>query len=129
MNEHFLNLVNNFPEREESQTRHKEPTTKNIWTEDMQYNNKMIEILRYMKPETASLKKKQEALEALRSPRLLDLSNNDIESECLISEHTSRIETSPEKQSYIDKSKSGKCGSSILLNPVTENHKLPVKQT
>ena len=95
----------------------------------MQFNNKMIEILRYMKPETASLKKKQEVLVALRPPRLLDLSNNDIESECLISEHTSRIETSPDKQSYIDKSKSGKCGSSILLNPVKENHKLLVKQT
>ena len=53
-----------------------------------------------------------------------------MESECLSSEHTSRIETSPEKRSHIKKGKSGKCGSSISLNPVKENHgKLPVKQT
>ena len=53
-----------------------------------------------------------------------------MESECLSSEHTSRIETSPEKRSHIKKGKSGKCGSLISLNPVKENHgKLPLKQT
>ena len=53
-----------------------------------------MEILKYMKSEIASLKRKQEALEfsnppRLRKfPRLLDLTNNDIMSECLTSEHT-----------------------------------------
>ena len=51
-------------------------------------------------------------------------------SECLTSEHTSRIETSPKKQSHIKKVKSDKSGSSISLNPVKENHgKLPMKHT
>ena len=94
-----------------------------------------MEMLRYMKSEIASLKRKQEALEfsnppgLRKSPRLLDLTNNDMESECLISEHTCRIETSPEKRSPINKGKSGKCGSPISLKPVKENHKFPVKQT
>ena len=89
-----------------------------------------------MKSEIVSLKRKQEALELsnplrLRKfPRMLDLTNNDTESECLTSEHTSRVETSPEKRSHIKKGKSGKCGSSVSLNPGKENHgKLPVKQT
>ena len=94
----------------------------------------MMEILRYMKSETTSLRMKQEALEfanppRLRKfPRLLDLSNNDMESECLTSEHTSRIETSTEKRFHVEKGKSSKYGSSITLNPVKENHKFPVKQ-
>ena len=131
-----LDLANDFPEAEEIQTRNKEPTPKNIQAEDRQSNNEMMEILKYMKSEIASLRRKQEALEFANRPRLrkfsrlLDLTNNDIESECLNSEHTSRIETSPEKRSHIKKGKSGKCGSSISLNPVKENHgKLPVKQT
>ena len=63
----------------------------------------MMEILKYMKSEIAPLKRKQEALELANPPRLikfptlLDLTNNDMESECLTSEHTSRIKTSPEK--------------------------------
>ena len=79
-----------------------------------------------MKLEIASLRRKKEALEFANSPRLrklprlLDLSNNDMESECLTLEHTSRIETSPEKRSHIDKGKSGKCVSSISLNPVKQ---------
>ena len=83
----------------------------------------------------ASLKRKQEALEfaiflRLRKfPKLPDLTNNDMESECLTSKHTSRIETSSEKRSLINKGKSGKCGFSISLKPVKKNHKLPVKQT
>ena len=60
-------------------------------------------------------------------PRLLDLTNNDTESECLTSEHTSRIEIIPEKRSHINKVKSGECGSSISLNQMKENHKLSVK--
>ena len=53
-----------------------------------------------------------------------------MESECLTSEHTFRIETSTERQSHINKGKSGKRGSSISLNPVKKNHgKLPLKQT
>ena len=62
-------------------------------------------------------------------PKLPDLTNNDMESECLTSEHTCRIETSSEKRSLINKGKSGKCGFSISLKPVKKNHKLPVKQT
>ena len=95
----------------------------------------MMEILKYMKSEIASLKRKQEALELARPPRLgkfprlLDLTNNDVKSECLISEHTSRIDTSPQKPSHINKGKSGKCGSSISLKPVKEINKLPVKRT
>ena len=88
-----------------------------------------------MKSEIVSLKKREEAVEfanplRLRKfPRLLDLTNNNMESECLTSEHISRIETSPEKQSHIKKGKSGKFGSSISSNPVKEDHgKLPVKQ-
>ena len=94
----------------------------------------MMEILRYMKSETTSLRMNQKALEfanppRLRKfPRLLDLSNNDMESECLTSEHTSRIETSTEKRFHVEKSKSSKYGSPITLNPVKENHKLSVKQ-
>ena len=37
-----------------------------------------------------------------------------MESECPNSEHTSRIETNQEKQSHINKRKSGKSGCSIL---------------
>ena len=51
-----------------------------------------------------------------------------MESECLTSEHTSRIETSTEKRFHVEKSKSSKYGSPITLNPVKENHKLSVKQ-
>ena len=131
-----LGLANDFPEAEESQTRHKETTSKNTQVEDRQSNNKMMEILKYMKSDIASLKRKQEALEFANPPRLrkfprmLELTNNDMESECLTSEHTSKIETSPEMRSHIKKGKSGKCGSSISLNPGKKNHgKLPVKQT
>ena len=55
-----------------------------------------------MKSEIASLKRKQEALESANPPRLrkfprmLDLTNNDMDSECLTSEYTSIIKTSPE---------------------------------
>ena len=45
------------------------------------------------------------------------------------SETTSKIKTSPEKQSHFNKGKSGKCGSSFSLNTVKKNHKLSVKQT
>ena len=112
-----LDLANDFLEAEESERRHKKPTPKNIQAEDRQSNNELMEMLKFMKSEIASLKRKQEALGfanplRLRTfPRLLDLTNNDMESECLTSEHTSRIETSPEKRSHINKSKSGKCGS------------------
>ena len=92
----------------------------------------MMEIMKYMKSEIASLKKKQEALQFANTPRLrkfprmLDLTNNDMESECLTSEYTSRIETSPEIRSHIKKGKSGKSGSSISLKssekPIEEIH-------
>ena len=102
-----LDLANDFPEADEIQTRNKEPTPKNIQAEDRQSNNEMMEILKYMKSEIASSKRKQEALEFANPPRLRkfprlpDVTNNDMESELLTSEHTSRIETSPEKQSHI----------------------------
>ena len=73
-----------------------------------------------MKSEIAFLKRKQETLEFANSPRLrkfprlLDLGNNDVKSECLTTEHTSGIETSPEKRPHINKVKSGKCWSSTL---------------
>ena len=57
----------------------------------MQCNNEMMKMLKYMKSEIASLKRKQEALEfanppRLRKfPRLLDLANNDLENQCLTS--------------------------------------------
>ena len=127
--------ANDFPEAEESQTRHKEPTPKNIQVGGKQSNNEMIKILKYMKSEIASLNRKKQALDfanlpKLRKfPRLLDLSNNDMESECLASEHTYRIQTSLEKRSHINTGKSGKCGSSVSLNPVKEDHMLPLKQT
>lgn len=76
----------------------------------------MMEILKYMKSEIVSFKKKQEALEFANSPRLrkfhrlLDLSNNDMKSESLTSVLTSRFKNSPDKWSYINKGKSGKCG-------------------
>ena len=130
-----LDLANDFAEAEESQIRHKEPTPKNIQAENRQSNNEMMEMRKYMKSEIAFLKRKQEALEfsnppRLRKfPRLLDLTNNDMECECLTSEHMSRIESSPEKRSHINKGKSGKCGSSTSLKSVKKNHKLPVKQT
>ena len=98
-----LDLANDFPEAEDIQTRNNEPTPKTVQAEDRQFNNEMMEILKYMKSEIASLKRKQEALEfenppRLRKfPRLLDLTNNGMKSECLTSEHTSRIKTSPEK--------------------------------
>ena len=57
-----LNLSNQFPEAEESQTRHREPTLKKIQTEDRQSNDEMMEILKYMKSEIASLTRKREAL-------------------------------------------------------------------
>ena len=133
---HSLNLANDFPEAEESQTQHKETTPKNIRAGDRQSNNDMMEIVKCMKSEITSLKRKQETLKFANPPRLrkfcrmLDLTNNDMERECLTSEHTSRIKTSPEKRSHIKKGKSGKCGSSVSLNPGEENHgKLPVKQT
>ena len=59
----------------------------------------MMEIVKYMKSEIDSLMRKQEALEfanppRLRKfPRLLDQTNSEIESECLTSEHTTRIDT------------------------------------
>ena len=129
-----LDLANDFPEAKESQARYTEATPKDIQAEDRQCNNEMMEILKYMKSEITSLKRKQEALEFAKPPRLrkfsimLDLTNNDMKSECLTSEHTSRIETSSEKRSHIKKGKLGKCGSSISLNPGKENNgKLPVK--
>ena len=48
---------------------------------------------------------------------------------CLISEHTSRIDTSLEKRSHTNKSKSDRWGLSISLNPVKENLELPLKLT
>ena len=63
-----LDLANDFPEAEESQTRHKETTPKNIQAEDRQSNNEMMEILKYMKSEIASLNRKQEALEFANPP-------------------------------------------------------------
>ena len=99
----------------------------------MQCNNEMMKMLKYMKSEIASLKRKQEALEfanpprSRKFPRLLDVTNNNMESECLTSEHTSRIETSPEKRPHSNKGTSSKCGSSIPIKPVKENRKLPVK--
>ena len=48
-----------------------------------------MKILKYVISEIAALKRKQETEEFANLPRLrklLDLSNNDIESECLISE-------------------------------------------
>ena len=42
-------LENDFPEAEESQAQYKEPTLKNIQAENRQSNNKMMEILKYMK--------------------------------------------------------------------------------
>ena len=86
-----LDLANNFPEAEEIQARNKEPTPKNIQAEDRHLNNEIMEILKYMKSEIVPLKRKKEALEFANPPRLLDLTNNDMESECLTSEHTSRI--------------------------------------
>ena len=92
-----LDLANNFPEAEEIQARNKEPTPKNIQAEDRHLNNEIMEILKYMKSDIVSLKRKKEALEFANPPRLrkvarlLDLTNNDMESECLTSEHTSRI--------------------------------------
>ena len=86
-----------------------------------------------MKSEIASLEEKWEALEFVnplswrKIPRLLDLSNNYIQSENPASIKTSRTEIGPEKQSHTNKGKSGKCGSSISLNSVKEKHKLPVK--
>ena len=58
-----LDLAKDFPEAEESQARHKETTSKNIQAEDRQSHNQMMEILKIMKSEIASLKRKQEALE------------------------------------------------------------------
>ena len=96
----------------------------------------MMELLKYVKSEIATLKRKREALEFSNRPRLkklpwlLDLTNNDMENECLTSEHTFNIKTSAEKWSHINKAKSGERGSLIWLNPVKENQgKLPVKQT
>ena len=99
----------------------------------MEIHEMKSEISTWNQKERASLKRKQEALKFAypilqNISRLLDLSNNDMESECLTSENTSRIETSPEKQPHINTSKSGKCRSLILLKPVKENHKLPVRQ-
>ena len=73
-----------------------------------------------MKSEIAFLKRKQETLEIANSPRsrkfprLLDLGDNDVKSECLTSEHTSGIETNLEKRPHINKVNSGKCWSSTL---------------
>ena len=112
-----LDLVNNFPQEEESQTRHKDPTSKNIKAEDRQSNNEMIEILKYIKSEIESLKRKQDTVEFASPPRLrkfprqLDLSHNDMKSENLTLLNTSKVETSAEEQSHINKGKSGKYGS------------------
>ena len=68
-----------------------------------------MEILKYVKSEIPSLKRKQVALEFANPPRLrkfpklLDLTNNDMESEFLTSEHTSKIETSPERSDLTPK--------------------------
>ena len=52
-----------------------------------------------------------------------------MEIESMTLDHTSRIETSPKKPSHFNKNKSSKCGSLMLLHPMKENYKLPVKQT
>ena len=81
-----VDLANDFPEAEESQIWHKEPTPKNIQAERRQSNNEMMEMVKYMKSEIAFLKTKQEALEFANPPRLrkfsrlLYLTNNDVES-------------------------------------------------
>ena len=99
----FLDLANDFPQTEGNQTRHKRLLLKNVQTEDKESNNEMMEILKYMKSEIVSFKKKQEALEFANSPRLrkfhrlLDLSNNDMKSESLTSVLTSRFKNSPDK--------------------------------
>ena len=66
-----LDLANDFPEAEEIQTRNNEPTPKNIQAEGRQSYNKMMEILKYMKSEIASLKRKQKALKFANPPRLI----------------------------------------------------------
>ena len=110
-----LNLANNFLQAEESQTRQKEPAPKNIQTDDRQSSNEIIGILKYLKLKIAYLKKKQEVLQFANSPRLrklprfLNLSNNDMQSESLTLVHTTGIKNNPEKRSYINKGKSGKC--------------------
>ena len=58
-----LDLANNIPEARESQTWHKEPTTK-----DRKSNNEIMEILKYMESEIAFLKREQEALEFANPP-------------------------------------------------------------
>ena len=63
-----LDLANDFPEAEEIQTRHKEPTPKNILAEDRRPNSEMVEIVKHMKSEIAFLKRKQEARESAKSP-------------------------------------------------------------
>ena len=83
----------------------------------------MMEIMKYMKSEIASLKRKQEVLQLANTPRLskfrrmLDLTNNDMESECLTSEYTSKIETSPEIRSHIKKGKSER----VQKNPLRKS--------
>ena len=73
-----------------------------------------MKIQKYMESEIEYLRK-QEALEFAIPPKLrklsglLDLSNNEMESESLTSDHTSRIETSSEKRSHIINGDSGKC--------------------
>ena len=98
-----LDLQNELLKVKESQKRHKEPTPKNIQAEDRRSNNKMMKMLKYMKSEIASLKKKHETLAFSNPPtlrkftRLLDLSNYDMESKTLTTVYTSKIKSSPKK--------------------------------
>ena len=52
-----------------------------------------------------------------------------MEGKSLTSVPTSRIETRPEEQSHTSECKSGNYGSLISLNPMKENHELPVRQS
>lgn len=61
-------LANNFLEAEESKTQYKEPTLKNIQAENRQSNNKMMQILKYMKSGRLSLKRNQALHKKRRFP-------------------------------------------------------------
>ena len=61
-------LANNFLEAEESKTQYKEPTLKNIQAENRLSNNKMMQILKYMKSGRLSLKRNQALHKKRRFP-------------------------------------------------------------
>ena len=65
-------LANNFPEAEESQAQYKEPTLKNIQAKNRQSNNKMMQILKYMKLGRLSLKKNQALHKKRRFPLIIE---------------------------------------------------------